>query len=297
MSSQGNFNTQIPHDVRTHSQSIYSHSELPRQSCNYERSFVQNPTHSNGNTNRDTLSQPMWNHSMEKHGSHGQFDNSMDNTIRITIRIPRQDYKHIEKEIPLELTVDTQMPLDLSHKLKKSGYNPSAKTTEQFDDTVSGGTILKSHVSREEKGNQHGNPKKIYHFHSKPLRMQHTTETASENGSQTSTNKYKLTLQEHGTYKCEKKPGGMTEQNVVSNYKNSASTVEKSEERSGNYHSDSESKRRVHTQLNSIEEKRKKSGNPDPSHLNFKNSIAGYRIQTFPESEKKSRIEKVLEGK
>ena len=292
--SQGNFNTQIPPDVCTHSHPMFSHSEFPGQSCNYEGNFVQNPTHSNGNSNRDTLSQPMWNSSMEKNGSHVQSENSMDNTIRITIRIPRQDYKGIEKEIPLELTVDTQMPLDVSHKLKNPGYNPSAKTTEQLHDTVSGGKILKSHVSREE-GNEHRNPKKIYHFHSKPLQMQETTETASENGSQTSMNKYKLTLEEHGRYKCEKKPGGKTEQNLVSNYKNSTSTVEKSEERSGNYHSDSESKRRVHTQLNSSVEKRIKSQNQDPSHLNFKNSTTGYRIETFPESEKKSRIEKVLE--
>ena len=236
--SQGNFNTQMPPDVRTYSHGIFSHSELSGQSCNYERSFVQNPTHSDGNTNRDTFSQPIW---------------------------------------------------------KNSGYNPSAKTTEQLDETVSGRTIVKSHISREEEGNQHSNRKKIYHFHSKPLQMQDTTETASENGSQTITNKYKLTLVEHGKYKCEKKPGGNIEQNLVSNYKNSMSTVEKTEEGSGNYHSDLESKRRVHTQLNSIEEKRIKSGNADPSHLNFKNSTAGYGIENFPALEKNSRLKKALE--
>ena len=295
--SQGNFNTQIQPDVRTHSHAMFSHSELPGQSCNYEGTFVQNPTpHSNGNTNRDTLSQPIWNSSMEKNGSHGHSDNSMDNTIRITIRIPRQDYKNIEKEIPLELTVDTQMPLDLSHKLKNSGYNPSAKTREQFDETVSGGTILKSHVSRDTTGNQHSNPKKIYHFRCKPLQMPDTTETASENGSQTTTNKYKITLQEHGKYKCEKKPGGKIEQNLVSNYKNSTSTVEQCEEHSGKYNSDSESEIRVHTQFNSIEEKRIKSGNPDQCHVNLKNDTAGFGIETVPESEQKSRIEKALEG-
>ena len=76
------------------------------------------------NTDLNGSSQPTWNSSGQRSLMQPQMNQNMDNIIQLTFRIPRQDYRQqSQKEMPVEMTINTQLLVDLLHQLHKSHGN------------------------------------------------------------------------------------------------------------------------------------------------------------------------------